>query len=80
MTSPSPSTELRPYKYAGYPMLVTTIRMETEDEQLFSKSAPLLSAATEVAYYSVRCSALNAEELRRERGLEVRRWLKCVCS
>ncbi|XP_037090468.1 dnaJ homolog subfamily C member 13-like isoform X2 [Pollicipes pollicipes] len=63
--------ELRPYKYAGYPMLVTTIRMETEDDQLFSKSAPLLAAATEVAYYTVRCSALNAEELRRERGLEL---------
>ncbi|XP_043196340.1 dnaJ homolog subfamily C member 13-like isoform X3 [Amphibalanus amphitrite] len=63
--------ELRPYKYAGYPMLVATIRMETEDDQLFSKAAPLLSAAAEVAYYTVRCSALNAEELRRERGLEL---------
>ena len=66
-------SELRPYKYAGYPMLVATIRLEAEDEQLFSKEAPLLSAAAEVAYYTVRCSALNAEELRRERGLEVRR-------
>ena len=47
--------------------------METEDDQLFSKAAPLLSAAAEVAYYTVRCSALNAEELRRERGLEVGR-------
>ena len=38
---------------------------------MFSKSAPLLAAASELAYYTVQCSALNAEELRRERGLEV---------
>ncbi|XP_025080789.1 dnaJ homolog subfamily C member 13-like isoform X2 [Pomacea canaliculata] len=64
-------TELEPYKYAGYPMLIKTIRMETNDEQLFSKSAPLLSAAAELAYHTVRCSALNAEELRRENGIQV---------
>lgn len=52
-------------------MLVKTIRLETNDSQLFSKSAPLLSAAAETAYYTVNCSALNAEELRREGGLEV---------
>ncbi len=57
--------ELHPYKYAGYPMLVKTIRMETDDDKLFSKSAPLLAAAAECAYYTVKCSALNAEELRR---------------
>lgn len=45
--------------------------METNDEQLFSKSAPLLSAAAELAYHTVRCSALNAEELRRENGIQV---------
>lgn len=62
---------LHPYKYSGYPMLVKTIRLETNDSQLFSKSAPLLAAAAETAYYTVNCSALNAEELRREGGLEV---------
>ncbi len=46
-------------------MLVKTIRMETDDDKLFSKSAPLLAAAAECAYYTVKCSALNAEELRR---------------
>lgn len=61
---------LHPYKYSGYPMLVKTIRLETNDSQLFSKSAPLLAAAAETAYYTVNCSALNAEELRRENGLE----------
>ncbi|XP_054717127.1 dnaJ homolog subfamily C member 13-like [Uloborus diversus] len=61
---------LHPYKYSGYPMLVKTIRLETDDAQLFSKSAPLLAAAAETAYHTVNCSALNAEELRRESGLE----------
>ncbi|XP_036374961.1 dnaJ homolog subfamily C member 13-like [Megalops cyprinoides] len=63
--------ELEPYKYAGYPMLVKTIVMETSDEQLFSKTSPLLPAATELAFHTVNCSALNAEELRRESGIEV---------
>lgn len=65
------TSDLQPYKYAGYPMLIKTIRMETNDDQLFSKSAPLLSAATELAYHTVNCSALNAEELRRENGIQV---------
>ena len=63
--------ELHPYKYAGYPMLIKTIANETNDEKLFHKSAPLLAAASECAYFTVKCSALNAEELRRENGLEV---------
>jgi DnaJ family protein C protein 13 len=37
---------------------------------LFSKKNALLNAATELAYQTIRCSALNAEELRREHGLE----------
>ena len=52
-------------------MLIKTIRMETNDDQLFSKSAPLLSAAAELTYHTVNCSALNAEELRRENGIQV---------
>uniref|UniRef100_A0A3P9HA59 DnaJ heat shock protein family (Hsp40) member C13 n=1 Tax=Oryzias latipes TaxID=8090 RepID=A0A3P9HA59_ORYLA len=63
--------ELEPYKYAGYPMLIKTITMETEDEQLFSKTSPLLPASTELAFHTVSCSALNAEELRRENGIEI---------
>jgi len=65
------SDQLHPYKYAGYPMLVKTLRMETQDEGLFSKQHPLLPFACETAYYTVKCSALNAEELRREGGLEI---------
>lgn len=52
-------------------MLIRTITMETSDDLLFSKESPLLPAATELAFHTVNCSALNAEELRRENGIEV---------
>lgn len=52
-------------------MLIKTITMETEDAQLFSKTSPLLPAAVELAFHTVNCSALNAEELRRDNGIEV---------
>lgn len=64
--------ELKPYKYAGYPMLITTIQRETTDDDLFSKSAPILTAASEVAFHTMNTSSLNAEELRREEGIAVR--------
>lgn len=54
-------------------MLIKTIRMETEDGTAFSKDAPLLAAASELAFHTINCSALNAEELRREDGIEVLR-------
>jgi len=63
--------QLHPYKYAGYPMLVSTLKMETQDDQLFSKEYPLLAYACETAFHTIRCSALNAEELRREGGLDI---------
>lgn len=63
--------DLHPYKYSGYPMLIETIKNEIEDERLFSKPDPLLAYACETAYHTLRCSAKNAEELRRENGLEV---------
>lgn len=71
---------LRPYKYAGYPQLIKTIRLETKDDQLFSKTVPLLSAASELCYHTVHCSALNAEELRREEGIEalLEAYSRCV--
>lgn len=72
--------ELRPYKYAGYPQLIKTIKLETKDDQLFSKPVPLLSAASELCYHTVNCSALNAEELRREEGIEalLEAYSRCV--
>lgn len=63
--------DLHPYKYSGYPMLIETIKSEVEDERLFSKPDPLLAYACEAAYHTLRCSSKNAEELRRENGLEV---------
>ena len=59
-------------------MLIKTIRMETNDDQLFSKQAPLLAAASELAYHTVNCSALNAEELRRENGIQVKKLIFTV--
>lgn len=53
-------------------MLIKTITMETDDGLLFSKTSPLLPAAVELAFHTVNCSALNAEELRRDNGIEVR--------
>lgn len=61
---------LKPYKYAGYYLLVKTIELEMTDDALFSKKILLLPAAVELVYYSVNCSALNAEELNRENGFQ----------
>eukprot|EP00055_Hartaetosiga_balthica_P006980 m.23293 g.23293 ORF g.23293 m.23293 type:complete len:2228 (-) comp5537_c0_seq1:183-6866(-) len=61
---------LQPYKYAGYPMLTITIQRETEDDNLFSSSVALLHAACELSYLTVKCSPLNAQEMKREGGFE----------
>ncbi|KAL3317070.1 DnaJ subfamily C member 13 [Cichlidogyrus casuarinus] len=71
---------LAPHKYAGYPMLLKTIKLETEDDNLFARAeancasgegtnAVLLADATELVYETVATSALNAEEMRREGGI-----------
>ena len=70
---------LKPYKYAGYPMLITTIQRETGDDDLFSKAAPILVAASEVAFHTMNTSSLNAEELRREEGITVREGIILCC-
>lgn len=62
---------LHEYKYAGYPMLLKTLQMEMNDQYLFSKTNPLLAHACKTVFHSVQCSALNAEELRREEGLDI---------
>lgn len=68
---------LQPYKYSGYPMLIKTIERETGDNDLFSKSAPILTAASEVAFHTMNTSALNAEELCRENGIPVSGIVTC---
>ncbi|XP_068620055.1 dnaJ homolog subfamily C member 13 [Battus philenor] len=75
------SEVLAPYKYAGYPQLLSTARLEVEAEQLFGdRDAALLPAACQLAHATVRCSALNAEELRREGGLQVLEAALSRCS
>ncbi|KAF0992758.1 hypothetical protein HZS_1417, partial [Henneguya salminicola] len=65
--------ELEPYKYPGYPMLIKAILLELDDSELFSKKNEdvLLLPAVELAHNTISCSALNAEELRREKGMTV---------
>lgn len=64
--------ELSPYKYAGYGQLIKTINLESKDDALFANGGGrLLSAAIELCRYTLMSSALNAEQLRREAGLEV---------
>lgn len=66
---------LSPYKYAGYTQLIKTIALESTDETLFSRSKEdgghLLIAAVELCYWTLRSSPLNAEQLRRDGGLDV---------
>ncbi|PIC50764.1 hypothetical protein B9Z55_000154 [Caenorhabditis nigoni] len=65
------SQELSEYKYAGYSQLIKTINLEAKDDALFIKGGgDLLSAAIELANYTLISSALNAEQLRRDGGLE----------
>lgn len=68
---------LEPYKYAGYGQLIKTINLEASDDALFSEGGGrLLSAAVELCRYTLMSSALNAEQLRREAGMEV---VFCSC-
>ncbi|UJR33077.1 hypothetical protein I4U23_020536 [Adineta vaga] len=69
-------TLLSEYKYAGYPMLIRILETEAKNDQLFStgnttKATALLPIAIELLYYTLDCSELNCEELRRENGLEI---------
>eukprot|EP01059_Diplonema_ambulator_P005325 TRINITY_DN15061_c0_g3_i1.p1 TRINITY_DN15061_c0_g3~~TRINITY_DN15061_c0_g3_i1.p1 ORF type:complete len:2419 (+),score=896.10 TRINITY_DN15061_c0_g3_i1:127-7383(+) len=62
---------LSPYKYAGYPMLLSHVEKEASDPQLFALETPLLPSAAELCLHTVNASPLNAEELLREGGLEL---------
>ncbi|VDN29225.1 unnamed protein product [Cylicostephanus goldi] len=65
------SKELSEYKYAGYGQLIRTIDLEAQNASLFQEGGgALLSAAIELANYTLVSSPLNAEQLRREQGLE----------
>jgi len=48
---------------------------------LFSKGNMLLAAASELTYHTVKCSALNAEELNREHGFIVSEiYILCIIN
>ncbi|EFO23478.1 hypothetical protein LOAG_05008 [Loa loa] len=65
------SEELAPYKYAGYGQLIKTIDLESKDDALFAEGGGrLLGAAVELCRYTLMSSSLNAEQLRRDAGLE----------
>ncbi|KAL3999076.1 DnaJ domain family protein [Acanthocheilonema viteae] len=65
------SKELSSYKYAGYGQLIKTINLESKDDALFTEGGGrLLDAAVELCRYTLMSSALNAEQLRRDSGLE----------
>jgi DnaJ family protein C protein 13 len=78
-------TLLSEYKYAGYPMLIRILETEAKNDQLFSmgnttKSTALLPIAIELLYYTIDCTELNSEELRRENGLEILTQIFQRCS
>lgn len=66
---------LSPYKYAGYTQLIKTIDLESTNDTLFARDkedgGKLLIAAVELCYWTLRSTPLNAEQLRREGGLDV---------
>ncbi|PIO77742.1 DnaJ domain protein [Teladorsagia circumcincta] len=67
----NPEGQLSAYKYAGYGQLIRTIDLEAKNSSLFQEGGgALLSAAVELANHTLMSSALNAEQLRREQGLE----------
>jgi len=58
--------ELAPFKYAGYPLLVASIKNSLEKDDRV-----MLAAGTELCYRTLQSTSLNAEELRRQDGLEI---------
>uniref|UniRef100_A0A158R602 J domain-containing protein n=1 Tax=Syphacia muris TaxID=451379 RepID=A0A158R602_9BILA len=63
--------ELSPYKYAGYLQLIRTIDLQSKEDTLFTEEGgAVLCAAVELCHHTLACSPLNAEQLRRDLGLE----------
>eukprot|EP00002_Diphylleia_rotans_P000032 TRINITY_DN10013_c0_g1_i2.p1 TRINITY_DN10013_c0_g1~~TRINITY_DN10013_c0_g1_i2.p1 ORF type:complete len:2234 (+),score=354.17 TRINITY_DN10013_c0_g1_i2:44-6745(+) len=62
---------VEPYRYSGYLLLLKIIVTETRDPNLFKNPKSLLADAMELCYYTMKVSPLNAEEVRREGGVEI---------
>ena len=73
--------DLSDLKYAGYSSLIRTIDLESKDDNLFREGGgQLLTAAVELCSWTLKSSALNAEQLRRDSGLDAlyRTFERCV--
>ncbi|KAL1208879.1 DnaJ -like protein subfamily C GRV2 [Cardamine amara subsp. amara] len=73
---------LKPFKYAGYPMLLDAVTVAEEDNNFLSKDrAPLLVAASELVSLTCAASSLNGEELVRDGGVQLLSTLlsRCMC-
>uniref|UniRef100_A0A1J3J2K8 DnaJ-like protein subfamily C GRV2 n=1 Tax=Noccaea caerulescens TaxID=107243 RepID=A0A1J3J2K8_NOCCA len=73
---------LQPFKYAGYPMLLDAVTVDTDDNNFLSNDrAPLLVAASELVSLTCAASSLNGEELVRDGGVQLLSTLlsRCMC-
>ncbi|KAL2500786.1 DnaJ-like protein subfamily C GRV2 [Forsythia ovata] len=73
---------LKPFKYAGYPMLLNTITVDKDDNNFLSSDrTPLLVAASELVWLTCASSSLNGEELVRDGGIPLLATLlsRCMC-
>nr|AAC32237.1 unknown protein [Arabidopsis thaliana] len=73
---------LRPFKYAGYPMLLDAVTVDKDDNNFLSNDrSPLLVAASELVSLTCAASSLNGEELVRDGGVQLLSTLlsRCMC-
>ncbi|PRQ46516.1 putative DnaJ domain-containing protein [Rosa chinensis] len=73
---------LEPFKYAGYPMLLSAVTVDKDDNNFLSlERAPLLVAASELIWLTCASSSLNGEELVRDGGIQLLGNLlsRCMC-
>ncbi|XP_019093472.1 PREDICTED: dnaJ homolog subfamily C GRV2 isoform X9 [Camelina sativa] len=73
---------LQPFKYAGYPMLLDAVTVDTDDNNFLSNDrSPLLVAASELVSLTCAASSLNGEELVRDGGVQLLSTLlsRCMC-
>lgn len=66
------TAELKPYKYAGYPLLLgQNSLLQPPEVTAVGPEAPLLEAAANCVYLTCLASPRNADELVRESGVEI---------
>lgn len=73
-------TELAPYKYAGYRLLLQSLKIN--ELHSLSKNTHILIHASHLAYLTCLCCALNARELTRVKGVErmSKLLIECMCT